>query len=637
VQTGPVVDATTLGASPTIYLNDWRFHIGDAPDATNGTATPSWARPDFDDSQWAVISTDKRLADQGFKQRFPGFCWYRIRIQVPAHANLSVYLADVLSTYQIFEDGVKVGQYGGLPPHEKRYETTASTYPLPSLSQPGTVVVAVRVWAHPAQSPPGIEPDSSYVGHSAAIANLRRVYLLDRFHHEIQEIVHAGIDLVMGAVLLFVFLGQRRQREWLWLGLAFLADSIASGLYEFQVFGHASMELRFPIFFALNYLNLILSVEFIVTFVGVRPNRWIRGFQGILALALLSVLFNFGLLPWVTEVLVFGQFLGIFGLLTLGVLVFWFARGNREAGILIIPLGLSSISSIAGILGNVAFALGLQHTREPHSLLPVFHFGGDVFDSDFVLATLWVIAILFILLRRSARVSREKQQLDSELEAARSVQELVLARSNISTPGFVVESSYQPAQQLGGDFFLVSPGEDGSLTLVLGDVSGKGLAAAMRVSLILGALRRETSRRPAEILTNLNAVLYGQIKGFATCCATHIASDGALTIANAGHLSPYLNGRELALQNALPLAIDPATVYTETQHRLTRSDQLTFLSDGVVEARSVTGELYGFDRTEAISAQSAVSIAQAAQAFSPAGQQDDDITVVTIALQPMLA
>jgi hypothetical protein len=56
-----------------------------------------------------------------------------------------------------------------------------------------------------------------------------------------------------------------------------------------------------------------------------------------------------------------------------------------------------------------------------------------------------------------------------------------------------------------------------------------------------------------------------------------------------------------------------------------------------VEARSVTGELYGFDRTEAISAQSAVSIAQAAQAFGPVGQQDDDITVVTIALQPQFA
>jgi sigma-B regulation protein RsbU (phosphoserine phosphatase) len=636
VQTGPVVDATTLGASPTIYLNDWRFHIGDAPDA-NGTGTPSWARPDFDDSQWPVITTDKRLADQGFKQGFPGFCWYRIRIQVPAHANLSVYLADVLSTYQIFEDGVKVGQYGGLPPHERRLETTARAYPVPSLSQPGTIVVVVRVWAHPVQSPPGIEPDSSYVGHSAAIANLRRVYLLDQFHHEIQEIVHAGIDLVMGAVLLFVFLGQRRQREWLWLGLAFLADSVASAVSELQVFGHVSMDVRFPIFFALNYLNLILSIEFIVTFVGVRPNRWIRGFQGLLMLAMLSTLFNFSFLPWVTEVLIIGQFLGIFGLLTLGVLVFWFARGNREAGILIIPLGLSTITSVADILGNAAYALGLQHTRQPHSLLPVFHLGGDVFDSDFVLSTLWVIAILFILLRRSARVSREKQQLDSELEAARSVQELVLARSNISTPGFVVESSYQPAQQLGGDFFLVSPGEDGSLTLVLGDVSGKGLAAAMRISLILGALRRETSRSPAEILTNLNAVLCGQIKGFATCCATHIASDGALTIANAGHLSPYLNGRELPLENALPLAIDPATLYTETQHRLAPSDKLTFLSDGVVEARSVTGELYGFDRTEAISAQSAVSIAQAAQAFGPVGQQDDDITVVTIALQPQFA
>jgi hypothetical protein len=637
LQNGPIVDATVLGESPSIYLNAWRFHMGDAPDA-DGPGTPSWAQPDFDDSQWPVITTDKTLAAQGFSKGFPGFCWYRIRLQVPAHANLSVYLSDVLSSYQVFEDGVKTGQVGGLPPRERRYNTTANAYPLLSLAQPGTIVLAVRVWAHPMQSPPGIAQTSSFVGHSADIAEMRADYLLGRFHDNIQDVVDSGVELVMGFVLLIVYFGQRSQREWLWLGLAFLAGSVAGITGEVQRFSQLRIEIGYPIAFGLYYLELALSVQFIVAFVHARPNRWLRSFQALLLAGMISSFLNTLLgIPLVYVSLIYGQFLGFFGILALSVLIYWFVRGNREAGVLILPLALAYVNAIANILGTVAFGFGMQHTEEPHSVLPTVHLFGDAFDLGFMMSMLWVIAILFILFQRSTKVSRERQQLVSELEAARSVQELVLSRSNMPTPGFRVESSYQPAQQLGGDFFMVSPGDDGSLTLVLGDVSGKGLAAAMRVSMILGALHRESSRQPAEILNRLNSVLYGQINGFVTCCAAHITADGLLTIANAGHLSPYLNGSELALENALPLAIEPVAHYAETEHRLAPTDKLTFLSDGVVEARSLTGELYGFERTQAISLESAASIAQSAQAFSPAGQQDDDITVVTVALESQFA
>jgi len=106
-----------------------------------------------------------------------------------------------------------------------------------------------------------------------------------------------------------------------------------------------------------------------------------------------------------------------------------------------------------------------------------------------------------------------------------------------------------------------------------------------------------------------------------------------LSIANAGHLPPYRNGRELSCESGLPLGILPAADYTETCVQLDPGDALTFMSDGVVEARSATGELFGFDRTRDISARSAQQIADTAARFG----QEDDITVLTVRLSAVAA
>lgn len=125
--------------------------------------------------------------------------------------------------------------------------------------------------------------------------------------------------------------------------------------------------------------------------------------------------------------------------------------------------------------------------------------------------------------------------------------------------------------------------------------------------------------------------------GFVTCCVARIAPDGAATIANAGHLSPYLAGAELPVAAGLPLGLLAGSEYEESHFQLHSGQPLTFLSDGVVEARNQNGELFGFERTQAISTESAENVAHAAQAFG----QDDDITVLTltrtVGLNPALA
>ena len=114
--------------------------------------------------------------------------------------------------------------------------------------------------------------------------------------------------------------------------------------------------------------------------------------------------------------------------------------------------------------------------------------------------------------------------------------------------------------------------------------------------------------------------------GFVTCFCGVLDPGGNLRFANAGHVAPFCNGREIEVTGALPLGIDANTAYEESTLALEADDRFTLLSDGVVEAQTATGELFGFERTREISAQNAQSIAEQAQSFG----QTDDITVLTL-------
>jgi len=200
-------------------------------------------------------------------------------------------------------------------------------------------------------------------------------------------------------------------------------------------------------------------------------------------------------------------------------------------------------------------------------------------------------------------------------------------------PGFRVECIYRPAGQVGGDFYQVVPTPSGGVLIVIGDVSGKGMPAAMTVSLLVGTFRTlaHYTQSPGEILSAMNTRMLARSKGgFTTCLVVRVDSDGTLTAANAGHLAPYLDGKELPLDNGLPLGLAAEARYAESSFQLPPATRLTLISDGIVEARDAQGDLFGFDRTAAISTQSAEAVAQAAQAFG----QEDDITVLTLQFAP---
>jgi len=242
-----------------------------------------------------------------------------------------------------------------------------------------------------------------------------------------------------------------------------------------------------------------------------------------------------------------------------------------------------------------------------------------------------VIALLGYIFHQQRITADERAEMRGELSAARQVQHLLIPDKMLVAPGVTVSSAFLPAHEVGGDFYLCRALANGSQRVLLGDVSGKGVAAALTSALLLGAADRCDDLPPASVLRELNAALRNSgIEGFTTCLCADLSSSGVLLIANAGQLPPYRNGQEIDIPAGLPLGVEAAANYAESSLQLAPGDSLTFLSDGVVEARNAVGELFGFERTRQLSSRAAQQIAEAAVQF---GQQDD-ITVLTLSLAP---
>jgi hypothetical protein len=381
------------------------------------------------------------------------------------------------------------------------------------------------------------------------------------------------------------------------------------------------------------FATYALQYDVVLRLVGVRPGRWIRVLQAMLMGAAVVIVLNLSGIPpfGVYNVLNYVARLG----LNLAVPVYLFIelrRGNRDAPVLFAFQIVSSILYTLFYTGPFLYQAHLVHTLY---LAPPLRVGRFSFDlTDIALMYFWVTLLLIIVLR-TVRTVRERAEIAGEIAAARSVQQVLIPDFLPQVPGLIVESAYLPAQEVGGDFFQVLPiPRTGDAFIVVGDVSGKGLKAAMTVSLIVGTLRAyaESYTSPAELLAGMNRLLHGRTAGFATCLALKITAAGEVTIANAGHPNPYLDGVEIETDSNLPLGITLDVEYAETRLHVDTGQALTLVTDGVVEATSAaTKELFGFERTQAISRQAANAIAEAARAFGIGAPQADDITVLTIA------
>jgi serine phosphatase RsbU (regulator of sigma subunit) len=262
---------------------------------------------------------------------------------------------------------------------------------------------------------------------------------------------------------------------------------------------------------------------------------------------------------------------------------------------------------------------------------PLFSIQGVDFPPERILSLGLFAAILFATYRYILEAQARRMLLEGEVAGGREIQKVLVPDDIPQIEGYSITGSYTPMLEVGGDFFQVIPNEDGSAIVALGDVSGKGIKAGMNVSMIVGVLRAEAgTTSPADLLGSLNRCLVGRMSGgFATGVVFRMDLDGTVTFANAGHLSPFLNGQEFPLEASLPLGLISYSDYSEITMQMQPGDQLTLYTDGVLEATNPdTKEMFGFDRMSKLFAArpSAAEAARAAIAFG----QDDDVTVLTI-------
>ena len=301
-------------------------------------------------------------------------------------------------------------------------------------------------------------------------------------------------------------------------------------------------------------------------------------------------------------------------LIALGVL-----RGGQRERLIAIPLTITVMCYLV-TLPEIG-----QYLHVPYGFLAfgwLWHWG----DTAQILLG---AAIFYFFIRELFRDQREKQRLANEVEAARVVQQVLIPEAIPTVSGFQTTAVYKPFSEVGGDFFQILPASRGGVLLAIGDVSGKGVPAAMTVALLVGTFRTlaHYTQSPGEILAAMNQRMMARSNGgFTTCLVVRVDPDGRSTAANAGHIAPLVNGEEPAMSNGLPLGLDASTVYPEFTFTLRPGERLTLMTDGVVEARRPSGELFGFERAAAISNQSAEAIASSAQSFG----QEDDITVVAL-------
>jgi len=603
----------------------WRFHPGD---------DPSWASPTFDDSSWQLLATGQKWGPQGYPD-LTGYAWYRLRLKLPDTTQpLGIDIGHINSAAEIYADSQPIGTNGMMRPKPAWSEQAdANAFPLPLSCNGHWVEIAVRVWKSPVASnySSGGFWKHPVVGSLPLIQAASRLAFDDRAASLLVPATVQLFTLVLGFLGLGLFLLDRRFTEYAWL--AFWA--IGSAALYFTV---AGVELRQgSVTFALGDRELlalplyIAENLFLWRFLRARLDWLFRAVILLDFVATSSYAFAFhGYLSLPAgQAILTAVYVLVYALVIIRVLVSLRA-GSIDARLLLAPIILQGLELGVDGVRQVIYYAGLSNNPTPFIL-----WSNGIVEVDWsnLFDLLNLLAIAAVLILRFTRSAQEEKRLASELASARAVQDRLVPAQLPLLPGLHLDATYIPAAEVGGDFYQVFSQSDDSALVIIGDVSGKGLKAAMTGTLVLGALRSLAQENlfPAQTLFRLNAQLaMSSDGGFVTCLCARIAADGRLTLANAGHLAPYRNGEEISVQSGLPLGIAPDAAYSESTIRLVPNDYLTFLSDGVVEAQSTSGELFGFARTHAISKQSAEQIAAAAQAH---GQQDD-ITVLTLTFAP---
>ena len=239
----------------------------------------------------------------------------------------------------------------------------------------------------------------------------------------------------------------------------------------------------------------------------------------------------------------------------------------------------------------------------------------------------------------------EKEKMERELEVARKIQESILPKQLPSLPGWQTAAFWRPARAVSGDFYDFIPFPDGQLGLVVGDVTGKGVPAAMVMAITRSVIHAVVKQAgsPSQILAEVNDLLCQDMTPgmFVTCLFTVLDPiSGRLRLANAGHDMPFHRTADGLLElkaRGMPLGIFPGSSYEEIETTLSVGDGLLMCSDGLVEAHNPQGEMFDIHRlSEVLVSQPFEAgiidflMESLAEFTGPGWEQEDDVTLVTL-------
>jgi hypothetical protein len=645
----------TLGQSVVPLYGPWKFTVGDSP-LDPATGAPLWAQSVFDDSKWETVDLAPKAGVfdplGGFSDYVKGWTahghahhwgygWYRIRVQVSAQPGEKLALggpAYVDDAYQFFLDGGLIGSFGKFSGNSPTiYYTQPMMFQLPpsatgSNSDPGTRVLAFRVWMEPStlvtQADTGGFHTAPTLGSASAVSAGYQLRWLELIRTQIIGVVEGLLFLLLAGVAFSLTRFDRSDPVYVWMGAIFL---LIAALQTVNVVSAWTQHIGGILDNGLSdgLLGPLIFGGWVMVWwiwFGLKRAAWVPKAVGVLTIgSIISIaigedtFYPFISVP-VADIFHTVSLAVRLALLVLLILVVaWGIRRQGAEGWLVLP------AVVLMIAWQFSSELAVLHIR-----INWFPFG--IRFGLVALSNVLLTAVLFVLLFRRLLLSvREQRLMALDVKQAQEVQRVILPESMTTLPGLTIEHEYRPAREVGGDFYQIIPHPaDGSLLIVAGDVTGKGLQAGMLVALLVGAIRStsELNADPLFLLQALNRRLVGRREANATCMAMRIARDGAVILANAGHLPPYVNGRPVEIEGSLPLGVIAEAEFSVTEFRLRDDDRLVLASDGIAEAMDEKGHLFGFARVQELleARMTASEVATAAQSF---GQQDD-ISVIAV-------
>lgn len=586
-----------------------------------------WAAPDLDESDWQPAATWLGVATP------TPYFWLRCRFdprQLSTAVNPQLQVSGDLA-WQVFADGRLIGASGNIVTgaHTAGLVVDYSAAAFSQRSAP--VVVAVRMTFAPELNGRQQLPELS-LGDAELERNAYWSQIYERTQSQWVTWVCYALIASAGLFFMALYWFDRTQHYILWISLVWL------GLADLRInefLAAASVHYSSHLEFLLYSIGQSLPIFVILFFFAVNRKPVPIFFRAVIGINVFYpvALFVAALLP-----------------LRASVALRWFVEVQPTMAT------LEVVATLAAAFATPFAFLPLRSVRRGQTALAIVCFVWMLMDFAYMVVQFpilnldveslflriqpyrsmaiaaVVVAMTILLVKQLRTTNQERAELHGEMESAREIQQYLIPEKLPATPGLTIRSVYQPSREVGGDFFQVLPdARDGSTLIVVGDVAGKGLKAGMLAALIVGATRTafKFTSDPGSILALLNERLQG--RGLVTCLAMRVDGNGSAELANAGHLPPYINGKELAIEGAFPLGALPSASFPLQRFQLREGDSVLLVSDGVIEARNAQGDLFGFERTRALSTQPAEKIAQAAQDFG----QDDDITVLTLQFAPV--